>query len=373
MKLIIILTLLVSTALTISLPKLLGDNKVGTVSFELIDYSRIDPFAPTKQYRDLMVSVFYPIQHVRRYKLAPDFPSLYAAYVDESFGLPPGTSANLTTHAYESAYLHPKSGSKTPNIILFSPGYGGSRLDYTAAMTNLASNGYIVIGVDHPFDTAFIEYPDGRTAIATANLLATPESSVSAVNVRAADLSFVLNALSQNATLAKQIPGVHGKLDVATVGVFGHSLGGATAASSILADSRFVCGANMDGTFWGSVVNTGVSKPFLLFNTEIHNRTSDASWTTFWEKSTGWKLELTVKGSVHLTFSDEAALYEILVADGVIPNEGELFGSLGGERMLAIENAYFKAFFEMCFKETKAKLLDAPSRDFPEVVFWPSG
>jgi dienelactone hydrolase len=298
---------------------------------------------------------------------------LYAAFLDENIDLPPGTAATIISQAYESAYLHPSSGPNPPKIILFSPGYGGSRLDYTAAMSNLASNGYIVIGVDHPFDTAFIEYPDGRTAIAFTNLLDTPEAAAFAVDVRAADVSFVLDALSENATLARQIPGVHGKLDVSRVGIFGHSLGGATAASAILADSRFICGANMDGTFWGKVVDTGVPKPFLLFNTENHNRTSDATWTSFWDHSTGWKLELTVKGSVHLTFSDEAALYEILVASGQIPDLGNLFGTVGGKTMLEIENAYFRAFFEKCFEGKKEELLEGPSKNFPAVVFWPFG
>jgi hypothetical protein len=63
---------------TISLPALAGPNAVGTVSLELVDTTRQDPLSPTPKPRDMMLSVFYPVQHVRRYELAKDFDPLYA-------------------------------------------------------------------------------------------------------------------------------------------------------------------------------------------------------------------------------------------------------------------------------------------------------
>jgi dienelactone hydrolase len=368
---IILLVPFIATALAISLPALLGDELVGTVNLELVDYSRNDSLAPSPRPRDLMVSVFYPAKHVRRYELAPAYTPPYATFLDALVGLQPGTAATVVSQAYASAYLHP-SGRKAPNIVLFSPGYGMSRVDYTAAMSNLASHGYIVIGVDHPFDTAFIDYPDGRTAVAFQDILDSPEAAAIVTDIRVADLSFILDSLSKNATLARQIPGVHGKFDVSRIGIFGHSLGGAAAASAMLADSRFICGANMDGSFWGSVAAAGLSKPFLLFNTETHNRTSDATWTSFWKNLRGWRLELTVEGSTHATFSDQATLYEELLGAGQIPDLGDYFGTVGGRTMLAIENAYLNAFFEMCFEGKKQKLLNGPSEEYPAVVFWPT-
>lgn len=358
-------------AAVISLPSLLGDSLVGTVSFELVDYNRNDPLAPDTRPRDLMVSVFYPVQHVRRYKLAPAYSALYADYLDNAVGLAHGTASSVVSQAYASAYLHPSSEQDPPDIIFFSPGGGMSRVDYTAAMSNLASNGYIVIGVDHPYDTQFIDYPDGRTAIKTKDILDSPEAAAVVTEIRATDLSFVLDALSKNDTPARKIPGVHGKLDKCRVGIFGHSLGGAAAATTMLKDLRFTCGANLDGSFWGSVVDAGLSNPFLLFNTESRNRTSDATWTSFWANLRGWRLELTVVGSTHATFSDQAALYEDLLSNGQVPDLGDYFGTVGGKTMLAVENAYLSAFFEKCFEGKREKLLEGPSEKFPAVVFWP--
>jgi hypothetical protein len=66
--------------------------------------------------------------------------------------------------------------------------------------------GYIVVGVDHPGDAAFMEYPDGRTAVNTFGPLDSPEKAVAADNIRVVDVRFVLDTLSKNVTVAKQIP-----------------------------------------------------------------------------------------------------------------------------------------------------------------------
>lgn len=131
----------------------------------------------------------------------------------------------------------------------------------------------------------------------------------------------------------------------------------------------YIGGADLDGSVWGTVVSEGLSKPFLLFNTETHNRTSDETLAVFWRNLRGWKLELTIVGSVHGTFSDEAILYEYLRAEGLVPDLGDLYGTVGGNTMLGIENAYLDAFFDMCLKKKNPELLKGPNT---AVKFWPS-
>ena len=46
--------------------------------------------------------------------------------------------------------------------------------------------------------------------------------------------------------------------------MFGHSLGGATAAAAMLEDQRIKAGVNLDGTLFGPVVNAGLDRPFML-------------------------------------------------------------------------------------------------------------
>ncbi|TVY30863.1 putative 1-alkyl-2-acetylglycerophosphocholine esterase [Lachnellula hyalina] len=283
-------------SLNFALPHPIGPSLVGTTSIELLDTSRLDPFAPDVRYQD-----------------------------------------------------------------------------YTATLTNLASQGYIVVGVDHPFDTGFIEYPDNRTAIAVNSTTGTPEGAARTVDVHVADLRAVLDALATNATFAKQIPGVHGTLDVSSVGVFGHSLGGATGASAMAADERFACGINLDGTFWGSVVGTGVDRPFFLMSSAVHNQSNDDSWKWFVGNSTGMKLEVAVEGSLHGAYTDFAVLYDEIIAAGYdVPGAAELLGTIRGARMLEIVGEFAGAWFDRCLQGKREVVLEGPSEEWPEVKFWDS-
>jgi len=376
-QLILLSLALATSALntSLTLPDLLGPSLVGTVSFELIDHTRLDPYASPSQSRDLMVSVFYPVQHIRRYKLAPAYTPNYAAYLDAYVGLVPGTAATTMSKAYQGAYLHTDS-NKLPPIVFYSSGYGNSRVDYTATLSNLASRGYLVIGVDHPYDANFVDYPDGRNATRSENFLdpEKPETVDVALDVRVKDMQFVLDTLSTNATVARQIPGVHGKLDGGKVGMFGHSFGGAATAGAMLVDPRFACGVNMDGTVFGPVVEAGLSNPFMFIDIgESHNRTTDASWSTLWSKLRGWKAELSFMGSSHLAFSDQKILYEQLKKTGGLPDLGDVYGTIGGEREKVLEDAYLTAFFDKCFGRNDGELLDGESEEFLEVVVWADG
>jgi predicted dienelactone hydrolase len=46
-------------------------------------------------------------------------------------------------------------------LVLFDPGFGESRLIYGAMARSLASHGYVVVTVDHPFDAPAVQFPDG--------------------------------------------------------------------------------------------------------------------------------------------------------------------------------------------------------------------
>lgn len=55
----------------------------------------------------------------------------------------------------------------------------------------LASKGYIVISVDHPFDADIVEFPEGSTVLA-ANIT-TDAQIEAALEVRSSDVSFVID------------------------------------------------------------------------------------------------------------------------------------------------------------------------------------
>jgi len=169
------------------------------------------------------------------------------------------------------------------------------------------------------------------------------------------------------------IPGVGAEgLKVEGVGMFGHSLGGEATAGAMAAEDSILGGVNLDGTLSGSVITNGLGRPFILFGSELHNRTSDETWKGFWDSpSKGWKRELSLRGAAHLTFSDYAPLIEVLGIKAMFPEEDfeGFVGTIGGLRAMAIQRVYLRAFFDKVLANCKGKLFDGSDPNYPEISF----
>ncbi|KAK8115261.1 hypothetical protein PG999_007330 [Apiospora kogelbergensis] len=357
-----------SGSLCTQLPKLAGQYPVGTVSFELNDESRIDPLAPTPQPRALMVSIFYPTSkfavHSGNYPLSRYMSSQTAAALPQYLGTS-GDAARVLTGSYidsppitNSEDEDDDSGSP---VLIFSHGLNSSRLLHTAHLEQLASRGWTVVAVDHTYDAAAVEFPDGRVVPwRPTNLDDFPNELAGLIAVRVADIEFVAQALGNSS----EVPF---RLD--RVGIFGHSLGGATAAQVLAnSDPRFVCGANFDGGIFGPVAKAGFDKPFVQMEAAGHNRSTEPSWPEFWDHLGGFRREFTVKGTLHSAFSDLPVLRDLL-GDAFPSAEKEQLGSMAGERLLEIDTAFMHAFFTFCLKDGSSSDLDRLAQGmFPEVT-----
>ena len=115
-------------------------------------------------------------------------------------------------------------------IILLSPGYRGSRLYYNAVASAIASEGFMVITMDHPGETNAITYPDGHAVYSDLpNVMDISELAPYAY-VRAADAVFVIDQLNNATAVAELLPEhKFQKLPADRVAMLGHSLGGAAA------------------------------------------------------------------------------------------------------------------------------------------------
>jgi alpha-beta hydrolase superfamily lysophospholipase len=78
-------------------------------------------------------------------------------------------------------------------VVVFSPGLGGVRTQRTAWAEELASRGYVVVALDHPYDSAAVVLADGRTIHTKVAATGDPDNDEKLVagwtRVRAADLS----------------------------------------------------------------------------------------------------------------------------------------------------------------------------------------
>jgi hypothetical protein len=178
---------------------------------------------------------------------------------------------------------------------------------------------------------------------------------------RAADVSFVLNAL----TGARPAwPGA-GLIDPSRIAMAGHSIGGAAAIAILLAGSRILAGIDMDGTIPAPIPDQGLSRPFLLLGKQSNYTPGSGGAVTTWERNwrllTGRKRWLVVAGAIHASFTDLA-----LLAGQVGIDVGS---GLSGARSLDITRGYVRAFFDQHLRGSPQVLLDAPSRLYPEVTF----
>ncbi|KAG0640396.1 hypothetical protein HOY80DRAFT_14987 [Tuber brumale] len=355
----------------ISLPATTGPDKVGTYNFFITDTTRNDVFAPTHESRRILMTLYYPTTPAYTNLPHPEYmPVALTTYYETLLGLPNGTFRGITTNSYYGAPLK----SRNVKLIILSTGFGTTRHVYATLAEDLASHGYMVAALDATYDSSIVEFPDGKVAVANTknpeNI--TMEEFTKYYEERVKDAVFTIKSLNMP-SLTSVIPDVGAKgLKVERVGIFGHSLGGATAAGAMAADDTILGGVNLDGRFFGSVSTTGLKKPFIIFGAEPHNRTNDETWKRFWDSpSEGWKRELSLKDSRHITFSDYPPLVEILGLKELFPKGvvEELVGTIGGLRAMTIQRVYLKAFFDKVLAHSKGELLNGPDPSYPEVSF----
>ncbi|MET8509637.1 alpha/beta hydrolase [Streptomyces sp. NPDC004787] len=346
----------------LELPAPTGRFAVGSSVLHLVDRSRPDPWVPAADGRELMVTLHYPAARGAQGPPAPyvDEPVARAALAGVGVTDPAAVRAVAGMDAHSRLDVRPAPG-RHPLVVL-SPGFGVPRFTLTSLATELASRGYAVASVDHAYEASAIALPDGRMLGCVA-CTALEEGRIKGSDVtaaRAADVRFLLDRLT----------GPHPawayarSIDRGRIGMAGHSIGGAAALATMLADRRVDAGVNMDGAFWDALPAGGLGgRPFLMLGTddEMHRPGGvDRTWDATWPGLDGWKRWLTVTGADHFTFSD---------APVIQAHFGLPAGPIPAGRALAVTRAYVTAFFDRQLRGIPQPLLAGPSPLNPEVHF----
>ncbi|WP_164473114.1 hypothetical protein [Clostridium sp. E02] len=249
----------------ISLPVMKGAFGIGEVRLQLKDFNRFEVYTPEPgDHRQVMVTIWYPMKETLGE--SKEYPEEVTSAISSVLGLPKILLYHIKpikTHIYEKGIV--ADLSKSSPFILYSPGNNSTRYQNVAVVERLVSEGYTVVGVDHPYTSYDVEFLDGTVAKRDLSLRKDGlELYEEEIKIRTEDLSFVLQELRKNDGLVDAA--ILDNIDFSHIGAFGHSYGGATIAELMAVDESIIAGLSYDGGLWGTIVEKGFDKPFLYLS-----------------------------------------------------------------------------------------------------------
>ena len=350
--LLVLVAILRMAPLQVSEPT--GPYAVGRTTRIWVDASRREVLSTAVGARQTPVVIWYPAQEGTGSTM-PYFPALAKVSSDlvasgelsalEVFGL-------RLARSQERLDAKMAAGESRYPVVLLSPGNGTNVEFYDAFAGDLASHGYIVIGVNHPHDVAAVALQDGRVAQFIEGPLGFSEREVwtaGRIAERTADLLFVLaqlQALNGQGDIL-----LSGRMELGQVGVMGHSLGGITAAQACQASEALAACVNLDGLQRGGPFSAddhpaSPRQPFMMITKEKELPPAQAA---LFAAALSGSYRVVLPAATHDSFTDGP-----LLQPSLLPNRAEAIASW--------VRAYSLAFFEQTLRGRESALLQQASQ-----------
>ncbi|HKN32423.1 MAG TPA: hypothetical protein VJX16_04190 [Terriglobales bacterium] len=369
----------------VALPKPTGSFPVGRTLYDWVDDQTLDPLAPAGVKRELLVWVWYPAAQPSTGKIGAEYvPDTTRKAVERDRGpllnLLTRDLSKVHTHSLRDAKVSPEQRSYP--VVIMRAGASLEVWNYSTLAEDLASHGYVVVGIDAPYRAFVVAFPDGRV------MRRLPENNPELCIGRAgeeqtrcvnrfltawtSDIGYVLDRSGQLNT-SDPSGKFTGRLDMTRVGVFGHSFGGAQAAQFCSLDFRCMAGIDVDGSLHGSVIQSGIPVPFMFlgssegdFSSNAEVRQVEADIRSVYDRLPAKeRLRVSIRGANHFTFSDDGALLRSHAFRWVLRRLGKL--GIDGPRQLAVTSYCIRSFFDAYLKDTKASQPTISSSLYPEV------
>ncbi len=335
----------------LELPAPSGPYAVGRKSFTWVDASRPEVLTENpNDSREVVALVWYPAEPGTGVNVGyfPHLASVTDALVGsgeleswEVFGLRYVRSeSRLDANPVKTEGPFP--------VVILSPGNGTNIEFYSSLAGEIASQGYFVVGLNHPYDVPAAQLSSGEVAPYDRDqwLLAAEAHQVYSkerIKVRTADVLFALGQVEEinsNGPFA-------GLMDLDSVAAAGHSLGGITASEACKADKRFKGCLNFDGLQQGgpfSMEETAIppAQPFLFLTKEARLHPAlieqiESMSESYW---------VVVHGAAHQSFTD-----------GPLLQPSFLPGSNRADRLMGLIQQYSLAFLDHTLKGHSNELL----------------
>jgi dienelactone hydrolase len=202
-------------------PQVTGNHKVVTAKYTYTDENRIETFTDTGENRKVNVEFWYPQDGTEKYPL-----------------------------------------------VVFDHGSGGVKTSNTSTFIDLASNGYVVCSIDHPYHSMFTVGTDGSVVRADPSYLQEYMALSSGqyddkqefeiekkwMGLRIADINFVLDTILEQAKDSNSDT-VYQLVDPEKIGLMGHSLGGESVAQVARERNDIDAVINLDADLGGEYLD----------------------------------------------------------------------------------------------------------------------
>ncbi|MGJ3235274.1 alpha/beta hydrolase family protein [Marivirga sp.] len=279
------------------LPTPSGKYKVGAQDVHLITDEEETITLEAGDKRELMVKVWYPA------KINNEEKEVYLNDAERigfstKYGAPKGIF-NYLDHVETNTFKKPDVAEGKFPVLIFSHGHQSNATGYYAILEDIVSHGYIVLNINHTYESVGSLFPDGEIKLyskefekiqldekmsamtwsATQELekAKTNEEEYAAVKdlIRdyvagdiglrwSNDISMVIDALEKGDTFS--FFATH--INTSKIGVFGHSQGATAAGQGLLNDKRIKAGISIDGILWGAMIDTTLTKPFAILSAD---------------------------------------------------------------------------------------------------------
>ena len=344
-----------------------GPYAVGRTIVRWVDTSRPEVLTEDQSdFREIVAMVWYPAEPGTGVKAGyfPNLDTVSDALIESSevswwevFGLRfIRVESRLNANPVEAEQPFP--------VVILSPGNGTNIEFYSSLAGEISSYGYIVVGLNHPYDVPAVELSNGQIAPYNKDQWLLDAEAHQAyiaerIKVRTVDVLFALDQLEEVNTTGRFARLMH--LD--SVAVAGHSLGGITASEACKADTRFKACVNFDGLQQGGPFSveenaTPPEQPFLFITKEpeIHPKIRErfeAMPEGYW---------VVIHGASHQSFTDGPLLQPSL---GSVPNQAD--------RFMDLIQTYTLAFLDQTLKGKRDHVLSTHTeREEVSVTVFPS-
>lgn len=377
----------------IKLPKPTGEYIIGSTNYTVTDLSRseIKTEDPNDK-RELFVEVWYPANLDGLEEVPPVRPlweELYKGKSDRvSFFM--NYLKGIDTHSYPD--IPPKTDHGTFPVILFNHGLQMFTSQSTLLMEHLASHGYIVVSIAHPYESLRVNLQHAGTVIpefissmekfneamewikkssapvnAAKDSMKTMDTRVERAQImlKAIEKSEMNNVVSEwekdnRFILDELISSKHNNfifrkiMDTSRIGIMGMSIGGAVATEFAKSDERIKAGINVDGLQYGKRNRESLEIPFMMIYSEDGKGLNEFLMMD----SNNDFYEFTFTNARHPDFTDMTLIWPFMRVYGQL-------GNIPGERMVELTNKVILNFWDCYLKNQPFQNLD--KNNYPEL------